>query len=242
MTLPPSPQKATSASSRCLLKVPFLPGWRRCGAKAARPLLRASRLSACCLRAAERRSLPRPRKSLLHHTLSEKGYDRFRREILCGGVDRGVQLFSMGEGSRGWCAKRAGRLARSSRRRECSCALALGGHASSWAQGNRKRGHAFYHLSLPDPLRKFFCLRTGRRDRLPQDVREALPPWLRGCIVTPSLIQVTPMGSSWALWWCQHIPQRAALRAHRRASPQEHLRRRWRRLSAACWRSCRARG
>lgn len=48
--------------------------------------------------------------------------------------------------------------------------------------------------------RNLRCLRSVRRDRLPEDVRGALPSGLPGRTIAPGLC-VAPMGWTWALWW-----------------------------------------
>ena len=70
---------------------------------------------------------------------------------------------------------------------------------------------AFYHLSLPEPLRRFFCLQAIEAWRVGVSEIDGGKVKAR-TKVTPRL-SVVPMGWSWALWWCQKIHERLVLRA-----------------------------
>ena len=61
--------------------------------------------------------------------------------------------------------------------------------------GHADLQNAFYHLQLPEPLRRFFGLREVRASRVPSDLRHLL-----GGLVSPRVrprLAVVPMGFSW---------------------------------------------
>ena len=71
--------------------------------------------------------------------------------------------------------------------------------------------NAFYTMSMPVPLRRYFCLRPVRAGQL--GVSEVNGVKLsKDALVTPRMA-VLPMGWAWALWWCQRLHERIAERS-----------------------------
>ena len=70
---------------------------------------------------------------------------------------------------------------------------------------------AFYHLQLPERLRKYFCLKGVDAWRVGIKSVDGKPV----CRKTKRVprLAVVPMGWSWALWWCQKIHERLVLRS-----------------------------
>eukprot|EP00438_Fugacium_kawagutii_P019908 Skav227785 [mRNA] locus=scaffold1237:174468:178224:+ [translate_table: standard] len=71
--------------------------------------------------------------------------------------------------------------------------------------------NAFYIMSMPMPLRRYFCLWRVRVAEL--GMEELGGQRLRKDAWLIPRIAVLPMGWTWALWWCQRLYERIAERA-----------------------------